>query len=73
MNLKTRKKNRLSTTQLRPCRTPFWQLPRIGACPNYKRKSVSADLRSVARPGRNDPCPYGLGKKLKKCCGTGLT
>lgn len=20
-------------------------------------------------PGRNDPCPYGSGKKYKKCCG----
>jgi uncharacterized protein len=23
------------------------------------------------RPGRNDPCPCGSGKKLKKCCGAG--
>jgi uncharacterized protein YecA (UPF0149 family) len=22
-----------------------------------------------ARPGRNDPCPCGSGKKYKKCCG----
>ncbi|MGN1324764.1 MAG: SEC-C metal-binding domain-containing protein, partial [Candidatus Spyradenecus sp.] len=21
------------------------------------------------RPGRNDPCPCGSGKKYKKCCG----
>lgn len=25
--------------------------------------------RSTARPGRNDPCPCGSGKKYKKCCG----
>lgn len=24
-----------------------------------------------ARPGRNDPCPCGSGKKYKKCCGAG--
>lgn len=24
---------------------------------------------SVSRPGRNDPCPCGSGKKFKKCCG----
>jgi uncharacterized protein len=36
-----------------------------------EKKSVSADLRSVARTGRNDPCPCGSGKKFKKCCGTG--
>jgi len=22
-----------------------------------------------SRPGRNDPCPCGSGKKYKKCCG----
>jgi hypothetical protein len=22
------------------------------------------------KPGRNDPCPCGSGKKAKKCCGT---
>ncbi|MGE9896430.1 SEC-C metal-binding domain-containing protein, partial [Anaerovoracaceae bacterium SGI.195] len=21
------------------------------------------------KPGRNDPCPCGSGKKYKKCCG----
>lgn len=25
--------------------------------------------RAVAKPGRNDPCPCGSGKKFKKCCG----
>lgn len=24
---------------------------------------------SAAKPGRNDPCPCGSGKKFKKCCG----
>jgi uncharacterized protein YecA (UPF0149 family) len=23
----------------------------------------------VKKPGRNDPCPCGSGKKYKKCCG----
>lgn len=23
------------------------------------------------KPGRNDPCPCGSGKKYKKCCGQG--
>ena len=29
------------------------------------------DLQWVAqkKPGRNDPCPCGSGKKYKKCCG----
>lgn len=26
-------------------------------------------LRAMARPGRNDPCPCGSGRKFKKCCG----
>jgi len=23
----------------------------------------------MARPGRNDPCPCGSGRKVKRCCG----
>lgn len=30
-----------------------------------------APIRSVKRPGPNDPCPCGSGKKFKKCCGAG--
>ena len=26
-------------------------------------------IRKVKKPGRNDPCPCGSGKKYKKCCG----
>ncbi len=41
--------------------------------------SMRRDLFGVARtvvhdqprPGRNDPCPCGSGKKYKKCCGAG--
>jgi len=29
-----------------------------------------APARTEERPGRNDPCPCGSGKKYKKCCGT---
>jgi len=25
------------------------------------------------KPGRNDPCPCGSGKKYKECCGLGQT
>lgn len=31
--------------------------------------SADAGLPSVRRPGRNDPCPCGSGKKYKRCCG----
>jgi hypothetical protein len=24
------------------------------------------------KPGRNDPCPCGSGKKYKKCCGAAI-
>jgi len=34
-----------------------------------QKKSFVAGMRSVSRPGRNDPCPCGSGKKFKKCCG----
>ena len=26
-------------------------------------------VRVEQKPGRNDPCPCGSGKKYKKCCG----
>jgi len=30
---------------------------------------VDGDIHPEAKPGRNDPCPCGSGKKHKKCCG----
>ena len=26
-------------------------------------------VKKADKPGRNDPCPCGSGKKYKKCCG----
>jgi len=31
--------------------------------------SGSGPVRAEKKPGRNDPCPCGSGKKYKKCCG----
>lgn len=28
----------------------------------------TAPIKSLPKPGRNDPCPCGSGKKFKKCC-----
>ena len=33
---------------------------------DYKR---SKTIRVAKKPGRNDPCPCGSGKKYKNCCG----
>ena len=30
--------------------------------------SNSVSVRQTPKVGRNDPCPYGSGKKFKKCC-----
>ena len=30
---------------------------------------LDGNLKTAARPGRNDPCPCGSGKKFKSCCG----
>lgn len=27
------------------------------------------DMKPMKKPGRNDPCPCGSGKKFKQCCG----
>ena len=29
----------------------------------------ASPVKAVKKPGRNDPCPCGSGKKYKKCCG----
>ena len=36
-----------------------------GKVETEKKKPIKAE----AKPGRNDPCPCGSGKKYKKCCG----
>ncbi len=33
------------------------------------RSSTAVQARVDKKPGRNDPCPCGSGKKYKKCCG----
>lgn len=33
---------------------------------DYKRSKI---VHVAKKPGRNDPCPCGSGKKYKKCCG----
>jgi len=30
---------------------------------------LDGDVLAEPKPGRNDPCPCGSGKKYKKCCG----
>ncbi|HEX2530775.1 MAG TPA: UPF0149 family protein, partial [Burkholderiaceae bacterium] len=39
----------------------FW-LPR-------RKSAVAPVQREAPKPGRNDPCPCGSGKKFKQCCG----
>jgi uncharacterized protein len=31
-------------------------------------RTLGTEPRSASKPGRNDPCPCGSGKKYKKCC-----
>ena len=44
--------------------------PILEALPDYAPPSLAAPIpvRTGPRPGRNDPCPCGSGKKYKKCC-----
>ena len=39
---------------------------RLEIVKDFKR---SKTVRVEKKPGRNDPCPCGSGKKYKKCCG----
>jgi preprotein translocase subunit SecA len=35
----------------------------------YLEEKKSKTVVKPPKPGRNDPCPCGSGKKYKKCCG----
>ena len=35
----------------------------------YKEQKASGTIHVEKKPGRNDPCPCGSGKKYKFCCG----
>jgi preprotein translocase subunit SecA len=35
---------------------------------NKKKHFPSDEKRQLPKVGRNDPCPFGSGKKYKKCC-----
>ncbi|HHU73622.1 MAG TPA: SEC-C domain-containing protein [Clostridiales bacterium] len=35
----------------------------------YKEQKSSGTIVKEKKPGRNDPCPCGSGKKYKRCCG----
>jgi uncharacterized protein len=48
----------------------FW-LPRREE--QHERLVASTFRREGPKPGRNDPCPCGSGKKFKKCCGAAST
>ena len=48
----------------------FW-LPRREV--QHERLVASTFRREGPKPGRNDPCPCGSGKKFKKCCGAAST
>ena len=36
---------------------------------NKDEKTLKGGIRKKEKPGRNDPCPCGSGKKYKHCCG----
>ncbi len=42
-------------------------VPLVNFLPDLDIKPPSV---SAKKPGRNEPCPCGSGKKYKKCCGT---
>ncbi len=37
----------------------------------HRRPGATSELRG-RKPGRNDPCPCGSGRKYKRCCGANL-
>ncbi len=43
----------------------------VGAAARPRPGSARPATAQAGKPGRNDPCPCGSGKKYKKCCGAG--
>lgn len=37
-----------------------------------ERRGPQKPIRIAPKPGRNQPCPCGSGRKYKRCCGSGL-
>lgn len=64
---------RLGRTLLSKSRQPFSGPKGAGWDPATEARLMQPPTREVARalnrPGRNDPCSCGSGKKFKKCCG----
>lgn len=57
-----------------PAKTPVKPVPALPRPPilstSRHHNSLTAPLPAKrVRPGRNEPCPCGSGKKFKKCCG----
>lgn len=42
---------------------------RAAALANLQSPDTNVPIHAEPKIGRNDPCPYGSGKKYKKCCG----
>ena len=47
----------------------FWRARRLGRRGNLISDRVKRAASVRSKPGRNDPCACGSGKKSKKCCG----
>lgn len=47
----------------------FCRERRSGTPGNIRTDRVKGAVRLGAKPGRNEPCPCGSGKKYKRCCG----
>lgn len=57
---------RLGETMLHYCRAPLTEI--VPDAPDHELARGATMRRSVARIGRNEPCPCGSGKKYKHCC-----
>lgn len=47
----------------------FWRERKPRRTGTLRTERVKSAARLGPRPGRNEPCPCGSGKKFKKCCG----
>lgn len=57
------------TVQLRTTEEPKREQVATPTATSSDESDTHAPIRKGKKPGRNDPCPCGSGKKYKKCCG----
>lgn len=56
-------------TNLNRKTTMSFRIPSMESVDYVAQSNMHTPVKAVVKPGRNEPCPCGSGKKFKYCCG----